>query len=54
MRMNGDEAGCIIVEGNEGELRKTEGKIYMPAGRYEVVLDVEASENLEIFEVTVE
>lgn len=54
VRMNGDEAGCIIVEGNEGELRKTEGKIHMPAGQYEVVLDVETSENLEIFEVTVE
>lgn len=52
VRMNGDAVGCITVEGTEGKLGKTEAVIKKTAGQYEVVLDVEASENLEIFDVT--
>ena len=52
--MNGKIAGSITVEGKTGITKLTEAEIGMPAGRYEVVLKVDAAEGLEIFEVTVE
>ena len=54
MWMNGKIAGSITVEGKTGITKLTEAEIGMPAGRYEVVLKVDAAEGLEIFEVTVE
>lgn len=53
VRMNGKEAGSITVEGNPKEMKQTEAAIKMPGGRYEVVLKVNASEGLEIFDATV-
>ena len=52
--MNGKIAGSITVEGKTRITKLTEAEIGMPAGRYEVVLKVDAAEGLEIFEVTVE
>ena len=51
IKMNDQNAGSLKIEGQSGTVSTVSGGIRMPAGKYELKLIFEASDNLEIMEI---
>lgn len=49
--MNDQNAGAIAIEGRTNEIRTVSGEIRMPAGKYELKLVFEESDNLEMIDI---